>query len=203
MKASSAFVFSKVNRERIAQAYKKYPDDRKQSAVMEIMWIAQEQNNGWLSIPAIEAVAEELHMPAIRVLELATFYSMFQTKPVGTFHIQCCQTLPCKLRGGAKVVEALEHKLNIRVGETTPDGRFSLSVVECLGCCANAPVMQINRENYEDLNEQAALGIVDALEKGAYPRTGSQSERKGSQPWSASVPKTPVDGKQGHARKRK
>lgn len=205
MKPAQKFVFTKVNQQRISLAYNKYPPERKQSAVMELLWIAQEQNKGWLSIPAIEAVAEELDMPVIRVLELATFYSMYNTQPVGTFHIQCCRTLPCKLRGSEKILEALEHRLNVKVGETTADGQFTLSVVECLGCCANAPAMQINSENYEDLTEETALMIVENLAAGKSPPSGSQTGRQGSKPWAEQDPDTtaPQKRRPADARKRK
>lgn len=182
-KVSPPFVFTEASRQLIEKSYLNYPKERRQSAVMEILWIAQEQNGGWLSIPAIEAVAQVLDMPVIRVLELASFYSMYHTKPIGKHHVQVCQTLPCKLRGASRILETAERVLGIKSDQTTDDGAFTLSCVECLGCCANGPVVQINQENFEDLDADSFESILKAIQKGQKVEQGSQLGRQGSKSW--------------------
>ena len=159
----------------------KYPDGRQASAVIPLLWRAQEQSDGWLPEAAIRYVADFLGMAHIRVLEVATFYTMFNLAPVGRFHVQVCGTTPCMLRGSDDVFEAC-HKRGLKKGRTTDDGLFTLSEVECLGACANAPMAQINDDNYEDLTGKSMGAILDALARGEAPEPGPQVDRQTSCP---------------------
>jgi NADH-quinone oxidoreductase subunit E len=136
---------------------------------------------GWLPIPVMEFVAAQLDMPIIRILEVATFYTMFNLAPVGRFHIQVCGTTPCMLRGSDDVLEAC-YQRGLHKGHTSDDGLFTLSEVECLGACANAPMVQINDDNYEDLTGESMGAILDALARGETPRPGPQVDRQTSCP---------------------
>jgi NADH-quinone oxidoreductase E subunit len=178
----TSFEFSAESREAIRAIAAKYPDGRQASAVLPVLHVAQRQNGGWLSQAAIEATAALLDIPVIRVLEVATFYTMFNLKPVGRYHIQVCTNLPCWLRGSDCVIATCERVLGIRPGETAEDGLFTLSEVECLGACANAPMMQINEHYYEDLDEGSVESILSALRVGHRPKPGSQTGRKGAEP---------------------
>jgi NADH-quinone oxidoreductase subunit E len=149
--------------------------------VIPLLWRAQEQAGGWLPRKAIEAVANRLEMSDIRVLEVATFYTMFNLQPVGRFHVQVCGTTPCMLRGSDELFAACK-KRGLAKGHTTEDGLFTLSEVECLGACANAPMVQINDDNYEDLTAKTMGAILDALAKGETPKPGPQVERQTSCP---------------------
>jgi NADH-quinone oxidoreductase subunit E len=142
--------------------------------------VGQETNTqGWLPIPVMEYVAKQLDMPYVRVLEVATFYTMFNLAPVGRFHVQVCGTTPCMLRGSDQLFEAC-FKRGLEKGQTTEDGLFTLSEVECLGACANAPMVQINDHNYEDLTEESMGAILDALARGETPKPGPQVDRQTS-----------------------
>ncbi len=176
------FEFSDENLAKARAAIAKYPDGRQQSAVLALLDLAQRQNGGWLPEAAIDTVAEMLDMPRIRVVEVATFYSMINLRPVGRYFVQCCTTTPCWLRGSSEVVEAIERHLGISVGETTEDGEFTLVEVECLGACVNAPVVQINDDFYEDLDGDSIVRVLDALKRGERPVPGSQIGRQGSAP---------------------
>jgi len=175
------FSFTAENRAWAEQQLKKYPAGRQQSAVIPLLWRAQEQAGGWLPQKAIEHVAEMLGMAKIRVLEVATFYTMFNLAPVGRFHVQVCGTTPCMLRGSDEVFAACA-KRGLKKGHTTKDGLFTLSEVECLGACANAPMVQINDDNYEDLDEERMGAILDALAAGKTPKPGPQIDRQTSCP---------------------
>ncbi len=142
----------------------KYPVDQRQSAVMAALRIAQEQNGGWLNRALIEAVADYLGMSPIEVEEVATFYSMYELKPVGRHKICVCTNISCLLRGSDEVVAHLEQRLGIRMGETTADGRFTLKEVECLGACVNAPMFQIGRDYHENLTPERIDAILDRLD---------------------------------------
>ena len=165
----------------------RYPSGRQASASIPFLDLAQRQvgemtgTQGWLPIPVIEFVARELDMPPIRVMEVASFYTMFNLAPVGKFHVQVCGTTPCMLRGSDDVLSAC-YKRGLRKGHTTSDGLFTLTEVECLGACANAPMVQINDDNYEDLTEASMKAILDALAAGQMPQPGPQVERKTSCP---------------------
>jgi NADH-quinone oxidoreductase subunit E len=142
----------------------KYPAERKQSAVMAALRIAQDQNGGWLTTELMDAVAGYLEMAPIAVYEVATFYSMYQLEPVGRHKINVCTNISCLLRGSEDVVAHLQQRLGIKLGETTADGRFTLKEVECLGACVNAPVAQIARQYYEQLTPELIDRIIDGLE---------------------------------------
>jgi NADH-quinone oxidoreductase subunit E len=164
-----------------------YPQGRQLSAVIPLLDLAQRQvgaetaTQGWLPIPVMEFVARELDTSYIRVLEVATFYTMFNLAPVGRFHVQVCGTTPCMLRGSDDVFAAC-IKRGLRKGQTTNEGLFTLTEVECLGACANAPMVQINDDNYEDLDEVRMGEILDALMRGETPTPGPQIERQTSCP---------------------
>ena len=157
------------------------------SASIPLLDLAQRQvgaetnTQGWLPIPVMEFVARELDMSNVGILEVATFYTMFNLKPVGRFHVQVCGTTPCMLRGSDDVFSAC-YKRGLRNGHTTEDGRFTLSEVECLGACANAPMVQINDDNYEDLTEESMTAILDSLARGETPKPGPQIDRQTSCP---------------------
>ena len=165
----------------------RYPPGRQQSAIIPLLDLAQRQvgaetnTQGWLPIPVMEFVGRVLDLPYVQVLEVATFYTMFNLEPVGRFHVQVCGTTPCMLRGSDDVFRACEHR-GLRKGRTTEDGLFTLSEVECMGACANAPMVQINDDNYEDLTEESMGAILDALARGETPKPGPQVDRQTSCP---------------------
>lgn len=142
----------------------KYPTEQKKSAVMAALRIVQDQNGGWLTNELMDAVAEYLEMPPIAVYEVATFYSMYELKPVGQHKISICTNISCQLRGSEEVVQYIERKLDIKMGETTPDGRFTLKEVECLGACSGAPMFQIGQDYYENLTPKKIDEILLKLE---------------------------------------
>ena len=158
-----SFSFSSQNKDLAEVEIAKYPEGRKASAVMPLLELAQRQNGGWLSRAAMDYVAETLDMPFIKVYEVATFYTMYNLKKVGKFHVQVCTNLPCWLRGSDQVVDACKNQLNIGFGETSEDAMFTLTEVECLGACVNAPMMQVNDDYYEDLNEVSTKSILCLL----------------------------------------
>jgi NADH-quinone oxidoreductase E subunit len=160
----------------------KYPAGRQASAVIPLLDLAQRQNGGWLPRAAMDHVAAVLGMAPIRVYEVATFYTMFNLNPVGRYHVQVCTTTPCWLRDSDAVLNACRKKLGVEVGGTTADGKFTLSEVECLGACVNAPMVQINDDYYEDLDARSTEAILDALARGEKPKMGPQSGRKTSEP---------------------
>ena len=179
---SGPFAFTSENMEKARAFIAKYPQGRQASAVMPLLDLAQRQNDGWLSRAAMDYVGELLDMPAIRVYEVATFYTMFNLRPIGKHHVQVCTNLPCWLRGSDQIVSACKKSLGIGLGETTEDGKFTLSEAECLGACVNAPMMQINDDYYEDLDETSAVSILSELKLGGTPKTGSQIGRKSCEP---------------------
>ncbi|WP_347938679.1 NADH-quinone oxidoreductase subunit NuoE [Rickettsia oklahomensis] len=160
----TSFIFDKKNLNLAEDIVKKYPPHGKRSAILPLLDLAQRQNGGWLSIPAIEYVANMLGMPYIRAYEVATFYTMFNLKPVGKYHIQVCTTTPCWLRGSSDIIKTCEKKLGIKEKEVTKDQKFSLIEIECLGACINAPVVQINDDYYEDLTQEKMENIIDKLQ---------------------------------------
>jgi len=175
----------KFNDENLAMAEKiiaRYPEGRQQSAVLPLLDLAQRQNGGHADDAVIDAVSRMLGMARIRVVEVATFYTMINLKPVGKFHLQCCTTTPCWLRGSAEVVDAMKTHLGIDYGEVTKDGLFSMVEVECLGGCVNAPIVQINDDFFEDLDAKSIVQVLDALKKGDAPAPGPQIERQTSGP---------------------
>jgi len=176
------FEFTPENLDRAKAHIVKYPPGRQASAVLPLLWIAQEQDGGWLPRAAMDHVARILEMAPIRVYEVATFYTMFNLQPVGRYLLQACTTTPCWLRGSDAVVQACRSKLGIDVGGTTADGLFTLVEVECLGACVNAPILQVNDDFYEDLDAPATETLLDALRNGKAPLPGSVIGRQGSEP---------------------
>jgi NADH-quinone oxidoreductase subunit E len=180
-KQPPSFVFTPENLEWAKARIAKYPPGRQQSAVIPLLWRAQEQSGGWLPQKAIELVADMLGMAKIRVLEVATFYTMFNLSPVGRFHVQFCGTTPCVLRGADALKKALVEMIG-HPDEVTADGTFSWTEVECLGACVNAPMVQINADYYEDLTPESLTRILNDLAAGRTPRPGPQVDRHCSAP---------------------
>ena len=172
------FAFSKENMKLVEAHIAKYPKDRQASAVMPLLNIAQLQNGGWIPEAAMAEIARLLDMPRIKVYEVATFYTMYNLEPRGKHHLQFCTTTPCWLMGSADVVKACEKHLGISMGETTKDGMFTMSEVECLGACVNAPVIQRNGDDfYEDLTPANVIPVLEGLKAGKMPKHGSQTGR--------------------------
>ena len=180
-KQPPSFAFTPENLDWAKAQIKKYPEGRQQSAVISVLWRAQAQCGGWLPRKAIEATADLLGMPKIRVLEVATFYTMFNLAPVGRFHVQLCGTTPCMLRGS----EDLKKVCHRMIGEenvVSADGVLSWTEVECLGACVNAPMVQINADYYEDLTPESLTRIINDLAAGRTPKPGPQIDRINSAP---------------------
>ena len=181
------FAWTEANAAKAKEIVARFPVGRQASASIAFLDLAQRQvgemtgTQGWLPIPVIEFVGRELDMPPVRVMEVASFYTMFNLVPVGKFHVQVCGTTPCMLRGSDDVLAAC-YKRGLRKGHTTADGLFTLTEVECLGACTNAPMVQINDDNYEDLTEASMKAILDALATGQQPKPGPQIERQTSCP---------------------
>jgi NADH-quinone oxidoreductase E subunit len=176
----ASFSFTAANLARAEKIIAKYPAGRQASAVIPLLDIAQRQSGNWLPVAAMDYVAELLEMPPIKVYEVASFYTMFNLKPVGRNFVQVCTTTPCWLRGSADIVKTCRDKLGIGPGETTADGKFTVTEVECLGACVNAPMAQINDDFYEDLTPELMGKILDELKAGRKIPAGSQTGRKGS-----------------------
>ena len=179
---SEIFTFNSESLEKVKFALSKYPKGREQSAVMSLLDIAQRQNGGWLSKSAIEHVASHLDMPYIKVFEIVTFYSMYYTTPVGKYFVQVCTTSPCLLRGADKIVDVCKEKISENQNELSNNGNCSWTEVECLGACINAPMMQVNFDYYEDLNEINAKEIIDSFVNDNPLKPGSYRGRKNSAP---------------------
>ena len=171
------FEWSDENFSTAKKIIQKYPVGRQRSAVIPLLDLAQRQNKGWLNKKAIEKVAETLSMSFIRVLEVATFYSMFNLEPVGENFIQICRTTPCWLRGSNKLLEVAKKVTGCSIGETSKDNKFTVVEVECLGACCNAPMVQINDDYYEDLNENNFKILLENLIKEKKIKKGSQIGR--------------------------
>ena len=179
---AAAFAFTFENAERARAIIDRYPPGRQASAVVPLLDLAQRQNGGWLSQSALDCIADMLDMPRIRVYEVASFYTMLNTRSVGRNLVQVCTTTPCWLRDSDTVLATCREMLGIDVGETTEDGLFTLVEVECLGACCNAPMMQINDDYYEDLDRESTISVLDALKRGERPKPGSQIGRQTSEP---------------------
>jgi NADH-quinone oxidoreductase E subunit len=149
---------------------------------MPILTLAQKQNAGWLSKEAMNYVADMLSLPPVRVYEVASFYTMYNLEPVGKHIVEVCTTTPCWLRGSDNIVDACKSHLGIGLGQTTPDGQFTLREVECLGACVNAPMCSIDEVYYEDLSADSVVRIIDTISRGNQPKPGPQSARKSSEP---------------------
>jgi len=196
-----SFEFSPENKAWAEKEIAKYPPGREASAVLALLWRAMAQHHYWLPRPAIEKVADMLEMPYIRVLEVATFYSMFNLAPVGRHHVQLCGTTPCMLRGAEDIKRVCRSKIG---GEhdISSDGQFSWIEVECLGACCNAPMVQINDDYYEDLTPENFGKLLDDLKAGRQVQVGSQTGRIGSEPTGGLTALTTfygVDGKGAQA----
>jgi NADH-quinone oxidoreductase subunit E len=179
----ASFAFTAENLAWAKQQIAKYPEGREASAVIPILWRAQEQSGGWLPQKAIECVAEMLALAPIRALEVATFYTMFQLAPVGRkAHVQLCGTTPCMLRGSEDLKRVCERRIHHEPFHVSPDGDFSWEEVECLGACVNAPMVLIGRDTYEDLTPETFERVLDALARGETPRPGPQNGRHYSAP---------------------
>jgi NADH-quinone oxidoreductase subunit E len=182
-----AFAWSPANATKAAEIIARYPAGRQQSAVMPLLDLAQRQvgaettTQGWLPVPVIELVAAQLGMPYMRAYEVASFYTMYNLAPVGRYHVQVCGTTPCMLRGSDDVLSACANK-GLSKGHTTRDGVFTLTEVECLGACANAPMVQINDDNFEDLTYDSMTAILDKLAAGEVVKPGPQIARQVSCP---------------------
>ena len=181
-KINKNFEWSKDNFNKITNILRKYPSNKIQSAVIPLLDLAQRQNDGWLSKNSMEKVAETLSMSYIRVLEVATFYSMFNLEPIGKNFVQICRTTPCWLRGSDKLSKVAQEVCNTKVGGTSEDNKFTVVEVECLGACCNAPMIQINDDYYEDLDEDNFRKLLIELKSNNPIKSGSQIGRKSSQP---------------------
>jgi NADH-quinone oxidoreductase subunit E len=177
----SSFEFTPANKAWLETQIAKYPDGRQASVVVPALWQAQKQNDYWLPQKAIEKVAQTLGMPYIRVLEIATFYTMFNLEPVGKFYVQLCGTTPCMLSGSDDLIAVLERRVGPQ-RHVSADGQFSWLEVECLGACCNAPMVQINDDYYEDLTAESFEKLLDDLAAGRPVKTGSQTGRVSSEP---------------------
>ncbi|XP_066250755.1 probable NADH dehydrogenase [ubiquinone] flavoprotein 2, mitochondrial [Euwallacea similis] len=175
------FEFNEGNKKRAEAILAIYPEGHKRSALIPLLDLAQRQY-GWLPISAMHYVADMLNLPKMRVYEVATFYTMFMRKPTGKYHIQVCTTTPCWLRGSDQVMDAIKKNLNLHVGETSKDMMFTISEVECLGACVNAPMVAINDDYYEDLTVQDTEEILNDLKAGRKPKPGPRSGRFASEP---------------------
>ena len=176
------FEWSETNFLKVRKIIEKYPSGRKQSAVIPLLDLAQRQNKGWLNKKALEKVAETLSMSFIRVLEVATFYSMFNLNPIGKNYIQICRTTPCWLRGSDKLLNIAKEVTGCSLGETSKDNKFTVVEVECLGACCNAPMVQINDDYFEDLNEDNFKKLLINLKDDKEIIKGSQIGRLSSNP---------------------
>jgi NADH-quinone oxidoreductase subunit E len=176
-----SFAFTPENLEWAKSQFKKYPDGKQASAVLAILWRAQEQMGGWLPEPALRYVADLLGLAYIRIYEIATFYTMFNLAPVGSYYVQVCGTTPCWLRGTDAIKDTC-RKLIGAPNHVTEDGLFSWTEVECLGACVNAPMAQINKDYYEDLTPESVTHILAELKAGRHPKPGPQNGRQASAP---------------------
>ena len=176
------FEFSKENLIEAENEIKKYPKDRKESAVIALLYLVQKQNNNWVTVSAMEYVAKILNMPYIKVYEVATFYSMFNLAPVGKYFVQVCTTTPCMIRGAKKITDICKKNISINQNEMSENKLCSWTEVECLGGCVNAPIVQINQDYFEDLEENKAEEIIKSLLKDEFPKPGSARNRINSAP---------------------
>ena len=181
-KQPESFKFSTQNLKRVDEILKKYPLNNKKSAVMPLLYLAQRQNDNWIPLAAMKYIAKLLAMSYISVYEVATFYSMYNLAPVGKYFIQVCTTTPCLLRGADKIVKLCKEKISKNENELSKNGKCSWMEVECLGACVSAPMLQINDDYYEDLNEKNTLEILESLMKDKPLKPGSYRKRKNTSP---------------------
>ena len=188
------FKFSVENLKKVDNILKKYPIKNKKSAVMPLLYLAQKQNENWLPLAAIKYIAKYLSMPYISVYEIATFYTMYNLAPVGKNFVQVCTTTPCLIRGADKIVKICKEKISPKQSEVSKDGSCSWIEVECLGACVSAPMMQVNNDYYEDLDEKSVKEILDSLIKNKPLKPGSYRGRKNTAP-----EKTKISNGEKHA----
>ena len=181
------FEFNDKNKIILNSILEKYPKERKKSAVMPLLYLAQSQNNNWIPLAAIKYIANYLSMPYIRVYEIATFYSMYNLSPVGKYFVQVCTTTPCLIRGADKIAKLCKEKISQTQNEVTHNGQCSWTEVECLGACVNAPMMQINNDYFEDIDEKNAKKIINSIIKDETIQPGSYRGRKSSEPENNSI----------------
>ena len=177
-----SFAFSDENLKRARKVIAKYPKTKQQSALMPLLTMAQEQHANWLPVAAMDYVADLLEIPHMRAYEVATFYTMYNLHPVGRHMIEVCTTTPCWLRGSDEIVNTCKKELGIGLGETTPDGMFTLKEAECLAACVNAPMAQIGDHYYEDLTADSIRKIIEDLRAGREPKAGNQTARRSCEP---------------------
>ena len=193
------FAFDAESEAQIAKIIARYPAGKQASAVIPLLYVAQRQmgrltGSAWVPRVAMDVIGERLSMPPIRVYEVATFYFMFNMKPIGRFHLQLCGTTPCMLRGSDDVMRACHDAAHVKVGQTSEDGLFTLTEVECLGACVNAPVLQVDDDYYEDLDYDRTVALIEALKRGERPKPGSTIGRQTSAPDGGPLTLTAVPG---------
>ena len=187
-KEPESFAFDAESEAQIATILKRYPEGKQASAVIPLLYVAQRQmgrvtGSAWVPRVAMDVIAARLSMPPIRVYEVATFYFMFNMKPIGRHHLQLCGTTPCMLRGSDDVLRACKDAGGLKgVGDTSADGLFTLTEVECLGACVNAPILQIDDDYYEDLDYESTVKLLEAFKRGERPKPGSAIGRQASAP---------------------
>ena len=187
-KEPDSFAFDAESEVKIATILKRYPEGKQASAVIPLLYVAQRQmgrltQSAWVPRVAMDVIADRLSMPPIRVYEVATFYFMFNMKPIGRHHLQLCGTTPCMLRGSDDVVRACKDAGGLKgVGDTSADGMFTLTEVECLGACVNAPILQVDDDYYEDLDYESTVKLLEAFKRGERPKPGSAIGRTASAP---------------------
>ena len=176
------FKFNDKSMEAANKIVSNYPDGKQQSAVMALLYIAQRQNDNWIPLQAMKYIAKFLDMPYIKVYEVATFYSMYNLSPVGKYFFQVCTTTPCMLRGAYDLVKVCKNKISEEENVLSKDGKISWMEVECLGACVNAPMMQVNDDYYEDLNDKKLEEIIETIYQNKIPKPGSYSGRINTEP---------------------
>ena len=193
------FAFDAESEAQIGKIIARYPAGKQASAVIPLLYVVQRQmgrqtGSAWVPRVAMDLMGERLSMPPIRVYEVATFYFMFNMKPIGRFHLQLCGTTPCMLRGSDDVMRACHDAAHVKVGQTSADGLFTLTEVECLGACVNAPVLQVDDDYYEDLDYDRTVALIEALKRGERPKPGSTIGRQTSAPEGGPLTLTQVPG---------
>jgi len=176
------FEFTNQNLEKANNEIKKYPKERKASAVLALLYLVQNQNDNWIPLSAIKYVATLLNIPYIKVYEVATFYSMFNLSPVGKYFVQVCTTTPCMIRGAKKITNICKNNISQNQYELSENKLCSWTEVECLGACVNAPMIQINQDYFEDLDENKTEEIIQKLLRDEFPQPGSAKNRKSNAP---------------------
>ena len=176
------FEFTEINMIEAQKEITKYPKDKKSSAVIALLYLVQKQNDNWIPISGIQYVSQLLEIPYIQVYEVCTFYSMFNLSPVGKYFVQVCTTTPCMIRGAQKIVDVCKNNISKNQNELSENKLCSWVEVECLGACVNAPMMQINQDYFEDLNESQASEIIKNLLENKMSKAGSSRDRKNTSP---------------------